>query len=501
MLNLPVMTLEQLNAGLYRRAKEIENRKGELANQYYGPKSQADINLINQGEIPHYQALNELIRQGQIPHYLAQSRLIDQGNIPELQSLARLHNTENEYAPIKYLIEANKTSNSSSRFGKAYEFSRMLSALPAIDRQQWIANNRETYNEMLETLGNKSLENNTSEPQQYLNDAIRKKFGNGGNNPLSTPNQPAQNTSQHNYPTNMPSLNAQDVSHIDDVLKRSYSGLPGQINPSDFTKLSAALGAKQEQPYTAATQRVSDFNQQMKSPPQQGVPQYLGEANQQLQAAEQPAQTKPPFHSTKEETDNQKNIALFEVNRKAAGKAITDRAIGSVGMDKWLQEIRPEASKRLKNAAQYAGLKGKSTKFAQEWQNKNPDALADYDWVENQFKPNLVNQIKVMEKLGSTNAQRKELSDMVDRIGDIKTNPERALKGINRGIKTFFDLSESVIQAAEPHNKGIIRKVYDLKPMEGDYTDYKEDKQATQNEEKSINGVKYEKINGKWYRL
>lgn len=43
--------------------------KLQLENQYYGPKAQAGIDLIRQGQIPHYQAQNRLIDQGQIPHY------------------------------------------------------------------------------------------------------------------------------------------------------------------------------------------------------------------------------------------------------------------------------------------------------------------------------------------------------------------------------------------------------------------------------------------------
>ena len=243
---------------------------GEQA-QWYGPKSQADINLINQGQIPHYQALNELIRQGQIPHYLAQSRLIDQGQIPHYLAQSRLI----DQGQIPHYLAQSRL----------------------IDQGQ-IPNLREQAIE--QSFKNKYTGNQWNQWKR-LQDEIDAMNGEGQTE------QPSQNNS--NYPTNTPSLDSEDNRRIEDNLKKSYIGLKGQIDPSKFGLLGAAFNAKQGQPnfatqqqnnpypFTPVPQRINEVMNQFNQPEEiqqvgQGNQQRLGEAQQQLGAASQLAAQK-----------------------------------------------------------------------------------------------------------------------------------------------------------------------------------------------------------------
>ena len=275
MANFPLLSMEQNNPSLWAAQKVNDLLKSMSENRYYGENIRSEITNRNQhskllGEQaqwygPKSQAEIDLINKGYIPHYLAQNRLIDQGHIPHLNAQNRLLNEQAQEVGF-----GNKFKGLSWKEYKTLEDE--YAALNGGTGQQW---------------------------------------------------QPSQNNGNYNYPTNMPSLNAQDVSHIDDALKRSYTGLPGQINPSDFSKLSAALGAKQEQPYTAVPQRVSDFNQQMEAPQQQGTPQYLGEANQQLES-EPAMQQQQPFDKEKRMAEIRARQREILGNAGKGGKAVAE---------------------------------------------------------------------------------------------------------------------------------------------------------------------------------
>ena len=73
--------------------------------------------------------------------------------------------------PMKSAIDASKLQNSSSRFGKAYQLSRALGALPAPARGAWISENSAAYDQMLADLANSPESQGNQLPpeaQQYF---------------------------------------------------------------------------------------------------------------------------------------------------------------------------------------------------------------------------------------------------------------------------------------------------------------------------------------------
>ena len=201
MINFKPMTLEQLNAGLYRR-------KQELANQYYGRNIESEIyNRNQQGKLlgeqaqwygPKSQAEIDLINKGQIPHYQAQSGLLGQ------QTLGQKLNNQYERMVMPYKVGAAEYLPEEAR---NHAFLTGQQGLEAGSRSRKESAEAQKLNELI----------------NYIHDV----YGNNNENIQQQPklNQPSQNNSSnnntsYNYPTNMPSLNEEQKKRIDDNLKK-----------------------------------------------------------------------------------------------------------------------------------------------------------------------------------------------------------------------------------------------------------------------------------------
>ena len=393
------------------------------AGQMLPQKTMADIfNTQNEGRLKRAQA-DWLPRTSQ-----ANIAKIMQGDIPESQATANYKNQEAKFLPLKNLIDAQSAIGKSSRFGKAYEFSRLLSGMSQQDRSQWIADNREQYNQLLSDLGNKNLEEQEGKGNTALSEQISKLF----------PEFVNKNQQQQSQIQQMPQQVQQPIN---------------ALNPQTV---------------------VNNLQENIKQ-----------------------------FGVNKEQAELQQDIQRMGVNRKLVSAQTNKRADSAVAMDKWLTDNREEYGRRLRNAAEYAGAKGRGAKFADEWKNAHPNDTADYDWVKDVFKPHMANQIKMMEGLSSSNGQRKEMHGMIENIDNMKSNPQRALTGINRGIQTLYDISDSLFDAAEPANKGIYRKLAGLHKHEGNYTDIKEKQKNVEGLQarKTINGKTYEMVNGELWEV
>jgi len=162
--------------------------KSRLANQYYAPKTQAEIDLIKQGQIPHYQAMNNLIKKGQIPHFLMQNALIREGQIPHLRAQSGLLNEQKEEQGLK------------NQFTKE-------------QLRQW----------------------------KDLQDEIDRLQGQNNN-----PNQ--QYSGGYSYPSNMPNLKEEQQKRINNSINNSNLAFQGAIEPQQIPKLQQAMYSQQQTP-------------------------------------------------------------------------------------------------------------------------------------------------------------------------------------------------------------------------------------------------------------
>jgi hypothetical protein len=230
---------EKLRGDLAEQA-ERARLYGEQA-QWYGPKSQADINLINQGQIPHYQALNELIRQGQIPHYLAQSRLIDEGQIPHFQTQNRLIGEQ--------AIEQNfKNKYTGNQWNQWKRLQDEIDAMNSGTQQQ---------SQMSENIPDSYF---TPEMRQEIEESNRiVDLRNAGKNVRQAINEPTLNSA---------------------------------LNPSVQQQGQMGMNNSASPPPQVLGEVLNQINQQKNSQQQMPV-QQLGEAQQQFQSAAQPAMQQP----------------------------------------------------------------------------------------------------------------------------------------------------------------------------------------------------------------
>jgi hypothetical protein len=365
-------------------AKQEEARKTQLANQYYPEETEADI----------------AYKQAQT-----------------------------KYIPLNALLNIAGKMNTSSRFGDAYQLSRTLTSMPEAQRATWIAQNQSAYNDMLNTLGNKALQQEVSPIEKILGSALQQYF----------PDMAA----------NLPQQQGQQVP------------------------LQDRLGGMQPQPQQAPSpvqDQLASLQQQATGGQPTGAPTMA-----------QPTAA-PRFASTKEQTEQLQAAGELIANKKLTGTAMNGRAEAAVALEKWLMDNRETYVPRINNALDYSGVKGAV-------QRKKDQSLAamgltpssgytDMVWATNDFRTALVNQIKMMEKMGATNEQREEMHNLLSAIDNITLNPKSAKELFNKSMRTFSDLSDAVIGAAEPVNKGAYRKAYQVPKLEENYLDIGEKKKA-----------------------
>lgn len=200
--------------------------------QWYGPKSQSEIDLINQGQIPHYQALNDLIRQGQIPHYMAQNALMYQGQIPHLQAQSGLLGEQAQEQGYK-----NKFVGSQWK-----QWRKLQDEIDAL-------NDQGSPHQLNQTLGDEYF---TPEINQQIEEANRiVDLRNGGKNVRQAVNEPTLNSA---------------------------------LNPSTQQQVQPNTG--NSPPPQVLGEMLNQINQQT-NPQQQAAPQQLGEAQQQFEPSAQ----------------------------------------------------------------------------------------------------------------------------------------------------------------------------------------------------------------------
>jgi hypothetical protein len=287
-------------------------------------KKQAEIDLINQGQIPHYLAQNRLINQGQIPHYLAQNRLIDQGHIPYYQAQSR----EIDMGRIPHYLAQNRLLGEQTQelgFGNKFK------------GEKWNEYKRlqDEYNELAGV-----------NEQQYQ----------------STQNNGSNRTSNARP---LP-LSEEQGRRINENFART--GFANQIDPSKYGSIMDALNATQGQPtiapqqqnnpypFTPAPQQLMGSMEQFNQQPdiqQQEAPQYLGEANQQLQSATQPTMQQQPLDREKRmaEIKAQQQALLGNIGKsgKAAAETPEEKRQGQISVAKEKENIK-EAAKDAEKA-------------------------------------------------------------------------------------------------------------------------------------------------------
>lgn len=374
--------------------------------------------------------------------------------------------TETQFMPLEYAIKGAQAANSQDRFGGSYQLSKTLMTMSPSGRDEFRAQNPGAWNQMLTDLGNKAVDQKKGAGANVLEGQL-KKFFPGSDESMAIP--------ANKYQALSAGANGQ--------------GIQAQLNPQG---LQQALQQPAQQGQIPLNERLNQMQSSQQVAPQLSADQEL--ANVVPNAKE--------FRSTPANEETQKNISEYTVNDKMISPLQKKRRDSAITMEAWYAPNQKEYAAKIKNAADYAGLVGSGKRVSDEWLNKNQNKVADYDWYMNVFAPNSANQIKMMEQMGATDYQRKELNDMIKVMGDIKSNPTRAIAGVNNFMKTMQDVSDAVMVGAEPVHKGVTRKFAGIPKLEGNYVEGVPSitKQQTEPATQVLHGETYTLKNGVWHK-
>lgn len=334
----------------------------------------------------------------------------------------------NQYLPAGYNIKAQNALNGMQRNNPANQFLRSLASFSPQERAIFMANpsNANAVSRALQQLQGRMDQGNTNSPT--INSLL------GAPPPMSS----AGMGSGYDGPPPMP----------------SQGGQTGPVDPGDATGF--ALNPRD----------MSNISRMVQSgPPTPDMNPQNGGAPIDVNAPPAVVQYQP----NRSYNDRVQDLRTLNVSKQLVHPTQLARANAAVSFEQWAAQNQQQYSERMKNAALYAGAVGKGKQYMDQMNKKTPQAFTDYTWFQTEFVPNFVNNIKLMDKLSSSNKQRDELHGMIDYVNNFASNPTAAIKNINNAMKTANQIASSVYSGAEPIQKGIYRRAYDIPPMQGDY--------------------------------
>lgn len=453
---------QQTNNKYLDEKNRLANQYSGLVNSYYGPEHQAAIDYQN---------------------------IINKYEPRKLEADINSTETNTRFTPLKYGIEAENAVRQNSRYGGAYQYLKSISDMPAAQKAVYLADpeNYQNYMQVVQTL--KEGTGAMGGPQ-VLTPQFLKQFnlGNGvmppqqGGGLAGTPNAPMPSPVMGNMgqggapipmpqggglgapvappqgmppgmpqgqpaalPPNMAPRGPDSPLPPDNMLPPAMQqGTPGGGLGAPMTPSPVATPAAPITPDQATLAANTGIN------PQQA--QMIGE-NATNEALTPKQRTQLGFQAI--------------ANQKIAGAPMTNRAMGAVALEKWIQDNQETFAPRIENAAKYAGALGQGQAAVDRLKKETPDSYVDYDWVVHDFIPNLGNNVKVMEKLASSDQQRKALNDMTQSAFKWDLDPKAAIKYLNMNFDMFGRESQAILNAAQPQFPGVLEKLNNVKPMKG----------------------------------
>ncbi len=311
---------------------------------------------------------------------------------------------ETKYVPLDTLIKAQQTAQMGSRFGQAYQLSKSLQSMSPAARDSWIAQNQDSYNDMLTTLGNQS-----SGAMNFITPGVMNRFFPGMISGQQAAPMQAQQNPQMQIQNPQAQNNNQSMRPID----------------TGAMSLSTALMNGNYPPQAQQGNQVSSPN----------VAPFVSAPHFAPSTPDQVAQIKL-------------------ANQLAANNSLTTAATrkqyeGAIQVEGMMNST--DFQNEAINAAKYAGALGKGKSFADALSQQNPQAYEDYLSFKDQRMVLLANRIKQLDAMGSTDTQRDELHGLYKKTADALTsNPDQFVTQLNNLGKAISDVAESVQKSATP---------------------------------------------------
>ena len=398
-----------------------------------------------QNYLSQFNDLEEKIRQNMLNRKFSEQ---------ERQTSLNRNEMINQFYPLDQAIKAqNSLSYSNQRDNPSSDYLKAISNMPSKQRELYLSypENAERYQKMVDMASNKmdaGKQNNSLINREMLNSLFQQNIPMQSQNMMS---QQPQIQSQNSFvsPSYIPMQQAQQYQQAQQSQQaQQYQ----QDQQNEYNQNYYQPTELQNQEYGLSkneAQQKQNIN---------NIPSSLYEAKESL-----PQVKSIPIQWAKQKQQNDSNV----------GQSIKDRRDGAVAVDFWLMNNREKIQNSLKSASKYSSYWGlgekKKDEFLSGLMNKDPQGYKDLIWYEKSFIPNMDNAVKVMEKLSSTNEQRKEMTEMFNSLINPKLNKKQAIDVFNKQIGTIFDISDSVIKTSEPIHQGIIRNIYNIPKFEGDY--------------------------------
>jgi hypothetical protein len=427
---------EGMDLFYYPQAKKEELEKQRLANalaqinlQFSPEMSEAELQY-KKAQAPHMNAQTNLINQqsqyypddikSQIAHRLAQTGLVNEeskyysndmeSRLNERDSHANLLKQQAYFYPLQQALGAFKDVNNprNSRFGAAYEMSRTLNAMPPAARFAWISGNSEAYTNMLNMMSNKALEEKNNSGQ--MNPALEKVI----------------------------------TKYFPDLTKENLT-----FNPNEMEKnalINSGIGRIKD----IGTQSLIPDMQQLPFPKNMPMPNQ-GMAMNDMQNIEQ--NTTPPmpalFNTSPEDAQRIRDAANISANNALVTTKTRNQLEGGIQVAEMIND--PTFQKHAISASLYAGAAGKGKAAIDALLQKNPNSYMEYLSFMNDKAVFLLNRVKQLDGMASTNQQREELWGLYNKTMDKMTsNPEQFLKALNNFGETIDIMGRAVEKSANP---------------------------------------------------
>lgn len=447
-----------------------------LANQYQG--------IINQYQPEKSRLTNQSLGLSNVYQDIINQYQPDKSRLANEQAAADL-----KFTPVKYAIEVENAMRNNSRFGGAYQYLKSVADLPAEQRSAFLAD-PDNYNQYMEMIGqlHESVKTNRT---SVLTPSLLKQAGLNSiaedvmsNAPPSAANAPSLPVSgglsaplNNNATMNAP-VGAQPSVNVN-VPQQIPSAMPPQMQTGGMAAplpRMTPIGASPVMPPPQMTPMAQPPIQPPMQPQAAPMPQGGGNMPMGNQPPVAPQPQVPDVKQvpglvdrvmstpTDQLTPSDKTYLSFMAvtNKKMAGAPATNRAVGAVTLEKFIQDNKDIFADRLKNASLYAGWLGKGKEYADKLSGKQPQTLQDYNWVVNDFIPQLANNVRIMEKLSITPHQQEQINNMTQAAFKWYQSPESAIKYINMNFDMFSREAQAALDAAQPYQKGVLEKLYGI---------------------------------------
>jgi len=321
---------------------------------------------------------------------MVQAKLgLSQAQIPLVQANTAHTQEGTKLMPLQAAIEAQNSQNvldrlgqSRSRFGQAYQMSRMLRAMSPAARSAWMANHQQQYDQMTADIAN-------------------------GVNSGAISSQSLQQSS------------------------------PNTLITAQLLQQSGIPPATMASPVTQQQQRAGG----VKAPnPMQGVPQsmaapqgaQLGNAIKSALGNGMQQQPSQPFMETAPQTAQIRRASKMAANKDLTTTTIQNQAQSGAALEKFING--PNATKMLSALSSYPGIGGSLEKEYDKLKG-NPKYL-QYEEAQKQFAPFIAGGISQLEGLAKTD------HGLNSALDTLKKNQLNFLNSPEQGVQYFNNLKQ-----------------------------------------------------------